>query len=163
MAAGKTTTGAALAELLEGRFVDLDQAIEAQSGASVRAIFERHGEEYFRDLEHHSLERTEELEAAVIATGGGTMTFERNRALMSRLGTSVWLDPSFETVLSRLGFSGRAKRPMFRDEEQARALYRQRRDAYRMADVRVEVPPGGTARSVAASIALLLRERSCVI
>lgn len=163
MAAGKTTVGAALAEILGGRFMDLDREIEAIAGERVHRIFERHGETHFRRLEHRCLERTADVADAVIATGGGTMAFERNREAIRHLGVSVWLDPGFETLLDRLTRSTRSRRPMFEDEEQARALYHRRLDAYRMADLRIEIPPDGTVRSVAASIALLLRERSCVI
>ena len=163
MAAGKTVVGSALAQLLGYRFRDLDQAIEERAGDKVREIFERHGEARFRDLEHECLKRTGALEEAVIATGGGTMAYERNRQVMRRLGVSVWLDPGLPTLLERLRRSIAADRPLLRNQEQTRALYHRRLDAYRMADLRVEVSSRETAHDVAARIASLLRERSCVI
>ena len=163
MAAGKTTIGSALAELLDRPFVDLDQEIERRTGERVREIFARHGERAFRDLEHESLQRTADLAQGVIATGGGAMAHERNRQVIRRLGVSVWLDPGLETLLSRLRRSLRSDRPLFRDEEQARALYLRRLDAYRMADLRIDTGAEATVESVAASIVSLLRERSCVI
>lgn len=163
MAAGKTTIGSALGEILRVPFVDLDQAIEQQTGERVREIFERHGESRFRDLEHECLRRTAELEQCVIATGGGTMVSRRNREVIRQLGVSVWIDPGFEVLLARLGRSRHSDRPLFRDEDQTRELYRCRLDAYRMADLRIESGSEETAQSVAASIASLLRERSCAI
>ncbi len=163
MAAGKTAVGRALAGILGIRFEDLDQMIEESAGARVDEIFEHHGEDRFRDREHECLERTGAVERAVIATGGGAMTFERNRAVIGRLGTSVWLDPPLEVLFERLERGGRAKRPLFRGREQARRLYHRRRDAYRMADLRIEPTAGDTAEGVAARIAALLRERNCVI
>ncbi len=163
MAAGKTVVGCALAQLLDYRFRDLDEAIEERTGEKVREIFERHGEDRFRDLEHECLKRTAGLGAAVIATGGGTVAFERNREIMRRLGISVWLDPGLPTLLERLRRSTAADRPLLGDEEQTRMLYHRRLDAYRMSDLRIETSPGDTAKTVAGRIAHLLREKSCAI
>ena len=163
MAAGKTQIGIGLASLLGYRFRDLDQEIEGRAEMSVAEIFERRGEDVFRDLEHECLAGTSSLENAVIATGGGTMTFERNRGLIRDLGLSVWLDPSFEILLERLRLGARGSRPLFRDESQARSLYDSRLRAYRMADLRIETTAEDTPRCVAAKIAARLRERSCAI
>ncbi len=163
MAAGKSAVGSALAGLLGVDFYDLDRLIEQRAGAPVHEIFERRGEGWFRDLEHQCLEQTGALESAVIATGGGTMTFARNRELIGRLGASVWLDPPFETLMARLEKGGGPTRPLFRDPEQARALYHSRLDAYRMADLRIETLGRETADDVAARIAAELRERNCAI
>lgn len=163
MASGKTVVGSALARVLDFSFQDLDEAIEDRAGETVREIFSRHGEAAFRDLEHECLRHTAELQGVVVATGGGTMASERNREEIRRLGVSVWLDPPFEELLARLGGSVAAERPMLGDENETRALYHRRLDAYRMSDVRIKISSGETARNVAARIALLLRETSCVI
>ena len=163
MACGKTAVGSALARLLGRPFIDLDAVIEEQTGERIRAIFEQRGEAAFRELEHECLRQTEMIGGGVIATGGGTMAFERNRAVIRRLGASIWLDPGIETILARLARSVKADRPLYLDEEQTRELYNRRLDAYRMADLRVTSPPEATADSVAARIEVLLRERSCAI
>lgn len=161
MGAGKTVVGQALAALLGCRFVDLDRRIEARTGLSVEEIFERRGEEAFRDLEHRALAGTADLRPAVIATGGGLMTFERNRELLRRLGVSVWLDPSFDTILARLDEDGRRRRPLFRDPDRARRLHRERLAAYARADFRIAVEAVETAEEVAARIARLFEGAFC--
>ncbi len=163
MAAGKTVVGSALAEIQGYRFKDLDRMIEESAGAEVHEIFERHGEGWFRDREHECLKLTEELGNVVVATGGGTTTFERNRVAICLLGVSVWLDPPLEMLFERLERGTGAKRPLFLDREQARVLYHNRLDAYRMADLRVEPSFRDTADDVAVKIATILRERNCVI
>lgn len=163
MGAGKSAVGQVLAEILQVPFIDLDTEIERRSGCSVREIFERSGEPVFRDLEHHALRATAALEAVVVATGGGTITFERNLAILRRSGVSLWLNPSFQTIADRIGGLGKHDRPLFRSEEQAFELYRRRLDAYRQADLEVAIGPDETPREVAARIHLLLRERVCVI
>ncbi len=163
MAAGKTVVGSALARILGFAFRDLDQAIEERAGGTVREIFAQSGEAAFRDLEHECLRRTADLEDVVVATGGGTMAFSRNREVIRRLGVSVWLDPPFDTLLARLRRSVEGERPLFGDDNETRAIYHRRLDAYRMSDLRIETSSDETSQGVAARIGLLLRERSCVI
>ncbi|MEM1206141.1 MAG: shikimate kinase [Acidobacteriota bacterium] len=161
MGAGKTTVGRLVAAELGCGFLDLDDRVEAAAGMPVAEIFERWGETYFRDLEHACLGRTRAEGGAVIATGGGTMTFERNLRLLSRLGTTLWLDVDFEDLLDRLDGAGRARRPLFRDEAKARRLFRSRLPAYARADLRIRVGRDATSRDVAANILDLIRATSC--
>lgn len=156
MGAGKTSIGRALATLLGYADLDLDREIEFTARASVRQIFERQGEATFRDLEHQCLKATVDKDQLVLSTGGGTMTFERNRQLMARAGVSVFLHPSFETIVSRLTAHGRRTRPLFQDEEQAYQLYERRLQDYRLADVEIPIESGETAAEVAARIRFLL-------
>ena len=48
---GKSTVGRQLARRLGWSFVDTDAQIEQRLGESIRAFFEREGEEPFRDIE----------------------------------------------------------------------------------------------------------------
>lgn len=162
MAAGKTAVGSALALRLGYSFLDLDRAVEARAGCSVGEIFAHGGEAAFRDLEHKCLRCAATLTDAVIGTGGGTMVFERNREVIRRSGTGVWLCPSLATLLARLRRSS-SQRPLYRSDEQARALYNDRISAYRTADLKVEPSSDDTPEDVAAKIAGLLRGKNCVI
>jgi len=162
MGAGKTTVGESLAEILKYRPIDLDREIEGRAGLPISEIFARFGEARFRDLEHLCLQETAHWDDTVVATGGGTITFKRNLALIRRLGVSVWLNPSFATIVERIGGRGKWDRPLFRSEDEAMALYRRRLPAYRAADLEVDVAPEETVSEVAARIALRLRERNCV-
>lgn len=160
MGAGKTTVGRSLAARLELPFVDLDHEIEARAGATVREIFERHGEAEFRRLEHDTLRELCEGPALVAATGGGTITFEVNRELMHRAGLSVWLNPSFATIVGRIGAEGKTNRPLFADETQAWELYQRRLPAYETADLKVDVEETEAPGEVAARIALIVSKRT---
>lgn len=162
MGAGKTTVGRSLATRLELPFVDLDHEIEARAGATVREIFELHGEPEFRRLEHETLRGLCQRPALVAATGGGTITFEVNRELMRRAGVSVWLHPSFATIVGRIGAKGKESRPLFEDETQAWELYRRRLPAYETADLKIDVDDAEGPHEVAARIALIVLKRiSC--
>ncbi len=52
---GKTTTGRKVAELLNWRFLDIDEEISLDIGSDIRQIFSNLGESTFRDLEHKKL------------------------------------------------------------------------------------------------------------
>src|SRR5256885_14320763 len=114
--------------------VDLDEEIEQQAAMRVRESFGKQGEPVNRSREAEALRRVVSLPETVVATGGGTMTFEANLRLIHASGLSVWLHPPFATIASRIGGRGKTDRPLFRDEEQALALYRQRLPAYGRAD-----------------------------
>lgn len=163
MGAGKSTVGGRLAGKLGWPLVDLDREIERRAGASVREIFAESGEGVFRDLEHAALRDTESQPSVVVATGGGTIAFPRNLALLRRLGISVWLRPSFATIRERIRGPGQKARPLFENQEQALELYRQRLEAYRAADVTLDVGPQEDAASVAERIVMCLREKNCDI
>lgn len=156
MGAGKTSIGRQLAAALGYRDLDLDREIEFTARMSVRQIFENHGEAYFRDLEHRCLLATAEEKRVVVSTGGGTMTFQRNRELMTTAGIIVFLNPDFETIVSRMTARGRRSRPLFQDEAQALRLYEERLQDYRLADIEIPIGSGETAAVVAARIRFLL-------
>ena len=163
MGAGKTTVGQRLAALLDLQFIDLDQEIEQRAGRTVREIVEGHGEPWFRRLELDALRWVLGKGDAVIATGGGTLTSEAGARLIREAGLSVWLNPSFATIVERIGTLGKIDRPLFREEAHVLALYLERLPAYRRADLTVDVAPDEAPEEVAARIALLLRERRCAI
>lgn len=162
MGAGKTTVGRCLAGQLAVPFADLDAEIEAATGLAVRDIFELHGEVEFRQLEQEHLRRLCELPEVIVATGGGTLTVAGNPELIHRAGVSVWLNPSFSTLVERIAGGGKEDRPLFDDEVQAWQLYRQRLPVYQRCDLQVDVGEEEQPEEVAARIVLLVEGRgSC--
>ena len=51
MGVGKSTLGKILSERLNLKFIDIDKDIEERENMSIRDIFEKKSEEYFRKVE----------------------------------------------------------------------------------------------------------------
>ena len=67
MGSGKTVVGKELAKIMGRRFVDTDQLVEARSGVSIPAIFQVHGEDYFRGLERAACAEAAEIPFEVLS------------------------------------------------------------------------------------------------
>ena len=150
MTAGKTTVAQALAGRLSWEALDLDAEIERAEHRTVAEIFASQGEPHFRRLERAALERVLPRRHVVVATGGGTFVDPANRAAIQADGCSIWLDVSFNEIVTRLPSDGR--RPLAANRAQLEALYLARRDAYQHAHVRIEA----TGQPVEAVVEVLL-------
>ena len=164
MGSGKSTVGARLADVLGTRFVDLDWLVEARTGRTVAELFADGGERAFRVAEAGALAETTRGEAAVVATGGGTLANAANLGTAQAAGAVVWLRPSLGALAERLGRS-RTARPLLAGpdgrplagsalRERVRAVLDAREPFYAQADVVVDAdgPPDAVARTVAAAL-----------
>ena len=127
MGSGKTSVGKTLSRKLYKDFVDVDGVIEKEQGCSITEIFETKGEAYFRSLEQKCINELTQKKGQIIATGGGVPIHSSipDKSLI------VYIDADFDVIVERLPKRERAKRPLFDDEERARALYEERKDIYK--------------------------------
>ncbi|MFQ5355863.1 MAG: shikimate kinase [Mariprofundaceae bacterium] len=109
MGAGKSRIGRRLAVHLNLPLIDLDERIVVAEGRSIADIFAEDGEAEFRRLESEMLRSVIE-ENAIIATGGGIVLSEENRALLKRHPPVIWLDSSAKALAKRIGKN--TKRPL---------------------------------------------------
>jgi shikimate kinase len=117
MGCGKSTIANSLSKSSNIPFVDLDKYIEQKVNLPINAIFELHGEIYFRKLEHELfVELLNTPETMIIGLGGGTPCYANNHELLKGDGVqSVYLKASIETLVNRL-VSNRSKRPLVADK-----------------------------------------------
>ena len=102
MGVGKSAAGKLLAEKLEHDFFETDSLVEKTADKDINQIFKDSGESVFRAVETTVLKKVSIERNAVISCGGGIILREENRKIMSESGTTVFLNASPETLLSRL-------------------------------------------------------------
>jgi shikimate kinase len=100
---GKSTFGKSLASVLNLNHVDLDQLIESKNNKSINALFEIHGEAYFREIERNALqELLDKSSTDILSCGGGTPCFYDNMSRMNAAGLTVFLDIPVATIVERV-------------------------------------------------------------
>lgn len=102
MAAGKSAIGRILAKSLNRNFYDIDQNIEDRYHMKIYEIFEKYGEEKFRDIEHEEIKKIDKKSNNIISTGGGAFTFKRNYSILNKIGLTIWLNTNKNTIIERL-------------------------------------------------------------
>ncbi|MEM8917708.1 MAG: shikimate kinase [Pseudomonadota bacterium] len=156
MGVGKTTVGRRLAKKLDLPFVDADEEIEKAAGLTISEIFDRFGEEYFRDGERRVISRLLDDRKQVIATGGGAFMNAETRHLILSHATAVWLDADVDILVKRV--ARRDTRPLLKDgdpREILRKLADERNPVYAQAHVHVvgnDSPHETTVNSILSSL-----------
>lgn len=155
MGSGKTSTGRALSRRLGIPVLDTDQLIEDQEGMSISDIFEKKGQDYFRQAETGMLLKLQKREGRyVLSVGGGLPLREENRPLLRKLGTVVYLKTGVKTLCGRL--KGDTKRPLLRGpgtlEEKITRILTGREPKYEDAADRTLVTDGLDVEEVAEKI-----------
>ena len=161
MGVGKGRTARALAAAT-GRFaVDTDDLIESFLKAKIRTIFAKQGEPVFRQVEQQVANWLEHrVSGTVISTGGGFFMVNN----LERLGQIVYLHSSLKGILATIkqhpnGARKIKKRPLLRDMDKAKELYKTRLPLYREAATwEIDVEGRETGEVVAEIKALLSRQ-----
>ena len=138
MGAGKSTVGRRLAKRLNLPFIDTDSAIADAAGCSAAEVFERFGEEDFRDGERRIVARLIDGDIRVIATGGGAYVDPQTRKLLNERAITVWLDAPVDVLVNRTG--RRDTRPLLKNGDPRGTLERLSKDRgplYAEAHIRV--------------------------
>ena len=150
MGAGKSAVGRLLAQRLRRAFLDSDRALEERTGVDIARIFDIEGEAGFRAREEAMLqELTQHPNGVVLATGGGAVIREGNRACLRERGVVVYLRASVDTQLLRTRHSDR---PLLQTEDpraRLQTLMHARAPLYEMlADIIVDTDHGTIATIV---------------
>lgn len=96
---GKTCIGRIVAKKNHCRFIDTDTLIETRSGMTVAEIFDREGENGFRQRETDVLKELASLRSCVVSTGGGIVEREENIDRMRNSGTVIWLKRDLRKII----------------------------------------------------------------
>jgi len=83
-------------------FIDTDTFLESRFNISIAKMVEKRGWDYFREKETQVLMGLDLSDAPVVATGGGIVLAEKNRAWINGSGACVWLRADASTLISRI-------------------------------------------------------------
>ena len=101
MGTGKSVVGKLLAKKLNRDFLESDDMIEAKENTTIKDIFEKKSEPYFRSIEKEAIKEAAKRENVVISAGGGAIIDEDNFNNLKNSGIIICLKASPETILNR--------------------------------------------------------------
>lgn len=127
---GKSSLGKKVAANLRLPYVDTDQRIVSSVGCTVPDIFERYGEQAFRNAETNILIQLTREQPGLISTGGGMIMRDVNRAIMRNHGIIVLIDRPLAHIRSDIKLD---RRPLLARKglEEVDRLYEERLPFYR--------------------------------
>ena len=142
MGVGKGSIARELIKMSEYIAIDTDDLIESMENLTIQKIFSQNGGEYFRKLEKKvAIWLESSIDNTLISTGGGFYKQEN----IKNIGIIVLLDSPFDKIINRIKAHPNAlkklkKRPLLKDLEKAKELYKQRRPEYlKVADIVIDV------------------------
>jgi shikimate kinase len=142
---GKSTLAKRLAKKLHLMHIDLDKEIVRKTTNQVEQIFEKEGEQYFREIESNCLKNTLSYDDIIVSTGGGCASYKDNMDWMNKHGLTVYLEADLRLLIDRIRQST-STRPLFlglNNEElmhKLQQLYDIRVCYYRQSKLVVKVP-----------------------
>ena len=139
MAVGKTTLGKIVAKKQELKFIDIDASIEKKNSMTIKEIFKKKGEKFFRMEEENEILKSLEKNNCVIALGGGAFMNKTVRENILKNAISIWLNVDITTLNKRVKWN--QKRPLLKKENSQKKiteLYAERKDIYKLANHKIE-------------------------
>ena len=95
---GKTSTGEALAKLLNRPWIDTDFLIKQKAHCEAATYLQTYGEAAFRRLEHEVIQEISSMSGVVISCGGGVVVTPANYQLLRQNGKLVYLTRPLEDL-----------------------------------------------------------------
>ena len=135
MAVGKTTLGKIVAKKQELKFIDIDASIEKKNSMTIKEIFKKKGEKFFRMEEENEILKSLEKNNCVIALGGGAFMNKTVRENILKNAISIWLNVDIKTLNQRVKLN--QKRPLLKEENNQKKitkLYAERKNIYKLAN-----------------------------
>ena len=119
MGTGKSKFGSKIANILKFNFYDVDHIIEQEFKMTIKELFQKHGEIFFRKIEEKTIRNlilkiNKSKEKVIISLGGGGFDSEETRELLLNYTKVIWLKTPVDVLVQRVGDG--SKRPMIKGE-----------------------------------------------
>ena len=102
MGSGKSTIGFLLSKNINSSFLDVDKFIEKDTNLKIHDIFQKKGENYFRDIEEKITLKLLKNKGKVISLGGGGFLNKNIRKEILKNHISFWLNWKSSTLINRI-------------------------------------------------------------
>jgi len=139
MGVGKTTLGKSVAKKQKLEFVDIDRNIEKKNLMTIKEIFNKKGEKFFRNEEEIEVLKSLKKNNAIISLGGGAFLNNIIRENILKSAISVWLDIDIKILFKRI--IKNKKRPLlnkYNKSKEIQDLYNERKNIYRLANHKIK-------------------------
>ena len=123
---GKTTIGKGLSEILNKKFIDLDEEIEKETNMSINEIFSKYGESYFRKLEKDITLKYSKETNLIISTGGGIIKDKENMFNLMSNGLVIYLTRDYDKLIYS------SSRPLTKTKDDYLKLKEERDSLYKL-------------------------------
>ena len=137
MGSGKSTIGYLLSKNINFNFLDIDKHIEKETNLKINDIFQKKGEDYFRNLEEKITLKLLKGKGKVISLGGGAFLNKNIRNEVLKNNISFWLSWKSSTIIKRISKS--KKRPIAynSDKDDLKKLINERSNIYAEAQFKI--------------------------
>jgi len=137
MGSGKSTIGSLISKKLNVKFIDIDSVLEDVTKMKIVEIFEKKGENFFRDLEEKITLKLLNSTNNVISLGGGGFVNEKIRKEVITNNFSFWLNWDNSTLLNRIKNSHKRPLTFYLSDQELVELIEKRKKIYSKADFEV--------------------------
>ena len=137
MGSGKSTIGRLLAQKLNLRFFDIDFLIENKTNMKIAEIFEKKGEDEFRNLEKKITLKFLNKTNCVISLGGGAFINEIIKKKVKKKGIVIWLNWNSQTLINRIRKNKKRPIALNLDDNELKDLINSRSNLYSKANYKI--------------------------
>jgi len=137
MGSGKSSIGNLVSKKLDLPFIDIDSLIIENTGMSISEIFEKKGEDYFRNLEEKiTLKCLKKIKNVVSLGGGGFINTKIRKEILNN-HFSFWLNWEESIIVKRIKNS--KKRPLVINstDKEIRTIIKNRSKIYSSAQFKI--------------------------
>ena len=137
MGSGKSTIGKLLAQKLNLGFFDIDFLIENKTDMKIAEIFEKKGEDAFRNLEKEITLKFLNKTNCIISLGGGAFINEIIKTKVKKKGIAIWLNWNSQTLINRIRKNKKRPIALNLDDNELKDLINSRSKIYSKANYKI--------------------------